>query len=161
MKKRIIIIIILFLISFRAISNPLVLQQLYGTWKLVSITRENSSGKKLDEYGMDSIGYINYAPHGRMMVIIVKGNRKKPLRKTITPTEAINLLSSMTSYAGHYEIHGNQIIHHVDISWNEAWTGTTQKRFYKLEGPYLILTMPTFFDPKAGQTRIDLKWKKI
>lgn len=153
--------IILFLISVSANSTQLIPQQLYGTWKLVSITRKNSSGKKLDDYGIGSTGYINYAPHGRMMVIIVKGNRKKPLRKTIMPTEAMALLSSMTSYAGHYTIHGNQIIHHVDISWNETWTGTTQKRFYTFEGQYLVLTMPTFFDPKAGRTKIDLKWKKI
>lgn len=96
-----------------------------------------------------------------MMVIIVKGNRKKPSGKTITSSEAMTLLNSMTSYAGHYTIHGNQIIHHVDISWNQAWTGTIQKRFFKFEGEYLVLTMPTFLDPKEGQTKIDLKWKKI
>jgi len=67
----------------------------------------------------------------------------------------------MTSYAGTYTVNANQIIHHVDISWNQSWTGTNQRRFFKFAGKYLILTMPIFIDPIDGRTKIILKWEKM
>jgi Lipocalin-like domain len=52
----------------------------------------------------------------------------------------IELFKSMSAYAGTYAIDGNKITHHVDASWNEAWTGTQQARFFKLENGTLTLT---------------------
>ena len=55
----------------------------------------------------------------------------------------------------------DKVIHHVDISWNEAWTGTDQVRPYKLEGN--ILTITTFnkspVDGREGSTV--LVWEKV
>jgi lipocalin-like protein len=60
-----------------------------------------------------------------------------------------------------YEIKDNTIIHHIDISWNEKWSGTDQVRYYKLEGNHLTLIMAPFNDPKYGKIHVRLVWEKM
>jgi hypothetical protein len=40
---------------------------------------------------------------------------------------------TMTAYGGTYTYDGKTVIHHVDISWNENWTGTDMVREVKLD----------------------------
>ena len=56
----------------------------------------------------------------------------------------------MIAYAGTYTVEADKVIHHVDISWNEARTGTDQIRFFELDGNILTITTPPF---KAVATR--------
>ena len=115
-------------------------QRLLGTWKLIAAVREEiPSGTKTDFLGSSPTGYINYAPDGRMIVLNVGNGRSKPAGANATPAEAEALFRSMTSYGGTYTIDGNEITHHVDVSWNESWTGTDQVRFFKLEGDSLTI----------------------
>jgi hypothetical protein len=39
---------------------------------------------------------------------------------------------------------GNEITRHVDISWNETWTGTKQKRIARFEGSGAGLALAGF-----------------
>ena len=62
---------------------------------------------------------------------------------------------------GHF-IEVDQFITTVDVSWNEAWTGTEQVRFYKLDGERLdILTawMPHPAHPERIGRAI-LSWER-
>ena len=112
-----------------------------GTWKLRSYTREDAeTGEQSNPLGVNPGGYLNYSPDGRMMGILVGDNRKVPSGPIPTDSEVIALFKGMVAYAGTYAIDGNRITHHVDASWNEAWTGTQQTRFYKLDGSILTLT---------------------
>ena len=91
-------------------SNDHTRQHLLGTWKLLSAVREEiPSGAKSDLMGATPIGYINYAPNGRMMVLNVGSERRKPAGASATSAEAEALFRSMTSYAGTYTIDGNEI----------------------------------------------------
>jgi len=120
-------------------------QRLLGTWKLIAAVREEiPSGTKTDFLGSSPTGYINYAPDGRMMVLNVGNGRRKPVGANATPAEAEALFRSMTSYGGTYTIDGNEITHHVDVSWNETWTGTKQKRIARFEGNRVYLSTPPF-----------------
>ena len=68
----------------------------------------------------------------------------------------------MTAYAGTYTLQADKVIHHVDISWNEAWTGTDQVRFFKLDGNILTITTApnkSPMDGREGQTV--LVWEKV
>jgi hypothetical protein len=46
----------------------------------------------------------------------------------------VALYDTMFSYAGTYSVETDKIIHHVDISWNESWTGTDQIRLFEASG---------------------------
>ena len=51
--------------------------------------------------------------------------------------------------------------HHVDISWNEGWTGTDQVRFFKLDGNILTITGAPSKSPIDGREgRTILVWEK-
>ena len=52
----------------------------------------------------------------------------------MTDRERTELFDSLTAYSGTYSFDGKSITHHLDISWNEIWTGTDQMRDVKLDG---------------------------
>jgi hypothetical protein len=136
-----------------------------GTWRLVSYVREEvPSGAKSDVMGAHPSGYISYGRDGRMMVMIVGGERKKPAGAVATPEEAQALLTSMLAYAGTYTIdaQAKTVVHHIDISWDQSRTGTDQVRSYKLEDNHITLTTEPSADPATGKKTVrTLIWKKL
>ena len=108
-------------------------------------------------------GYITYGNDGRMIVLIVRYPRPKPesIEKT-TDQERADLLRTMTAYAGTYKFDGSKIEHHIDLSMNEVWTGTTQVRFIKRDGERLVYTTPPFHFHTDGKMSINtLIWEKV
>jgi hypothetical protein len=99
-----------------------------------------------------------------MMVMIVGGERKKPAGAVATPEEAQALMTSMLAYAGTYTIdaQAKTVVHHIDISWDQARTGTDQVRSYKLEGKRITLTTEPSADPATGKKTVrTLVWEKL
>jgi len=146
--------------------RPSTIQQaILGTWKLISYVRQDlPSGATSDVMGAHPSGYINYSSDGRMMVLIVGTDRKKPAGPVATPDEAETLIRSMLSYAGTYSIdtEAKTVTHHVEISWDQSRAGTDQVRTYTLEGKHLTLTTPPSTDPASGQKTVrTLVWEKL
>ena len=70
-----------------------------------------------------------------MMSITVEDGRKPPAGTVLTDEERVRLFNSIVSaYSGRYTVEGNKVIHAVDVSWNEAWTGTQQVRYFEVDG---------------------------
>jgi hypothetical protein len=137
--------------------------RLIGSWKLVSAVREEiPSGTRTDLYGANPQGILNYSLDGCMIALIAHGDRKAPADGKATPSEAQALYGSMLSYAGPYTIEGDVVTHHVDISWNEGFTGSKQKRHFKLDGNRLILSTPQSADPIEGKVSVrHMTWEKV
>lgn len=73
----------------------------------------------------------------------------------------MNFLSIFIAIKNTRDNDGNEVTHHVDISWNESWTGTKQVRIFKLEGHRLSLSKPVSPDPLEGKVSIrNLVWEK-
>src|ERR1039458_202214 len=140
-------------------------QAILGTWKLVSYVREEiPSGAKSDFMGAHPSGYINYGGDGRMIVIIVGSDRKKPEGAVATPGEAEALIRSMLAYAGTYTIdsEAKTVTHHIDVSWDQSRTGTDHVRSYKLEGHRFTLTTEPSTDPATGKKTVrTLIWERL
>lgn len=109
--------------------------RLVGVWKLLSFEAEFQDGRPRTPWhgGLSPSGYIIFTKEGRMMAMI-EGNGRKPAR---TDEERGALLRTMFAYTGPYRLEGGQWITKVDASWNAAWTGTEQTRYYKLAGDRL------------------------
>jgi len=45
----------------------------------------------------------------------------------------------MVAYSGRYRVQGHDLITVVDVSWNEEWNGTEQKRHFRVEGDKLFI----------------------
>ncbi len=138
--------------------NPLL-----GTWKLKSFVREvAATGERYNERGEHPNGYLGYAADGRMYAMITWNNRANPHDVVPTNEERLRLYGTMISYAGTYTIGAEKVIHHVDTSWNQIWTGTDQVRFYELEGNILTTTSAPNRNPVDGREgRSILVWEKV
>ena len=138
--------------------NPLL-----GTWKLKSFVREvSATGERYNERGEHPNGYLSYAADDRMYAIITWDNRANPHDVVWTNEERIRLYGTMISYAGTYTMDAEKVNHHVDISWNQLWTGTDQVRFYKLDGNILTITSASNRNPvdgREGRPR-DFNWMR-
>jgi hypothetical protein len=118
--------------------------EIAGTWKFISYLRTDAQGRNVNVMGEHPEGYLIYTPEGRMMVIVVAENRKP----AETDEDRVALHKFMVAYSGRYSIDGEKVMHHVDVSWNQAWTGTTLVRFFECEGDKLIIrTAPTKYGP--------------
>jgi hypothetical protein len=139
-------------------------EEIIGTWKLISSQRHIlETGQKLDTWGPNPIGFISYGKDGRMMTLIVRSERPKPEAVTkVTDQQSIDLFKSMFSYGGTYKFHGDHIEHFIDISYNEALTGTTFVRDVKRDGELLVYTtrpVPFYGDGKMSVNT--LVWEKV
>jgi hypothetical protein len=139
-------------------------RKLLGTWRLVSyVGEEVSSGARSDVMGPHPSGYISYGPDGRMIVLIVGSDRKKPVGPIATQEEAQDLIRSMLAYAGTYAVDSSAktVTHHVEISWDQSRTGTSQVRTYKLDGDRLTLITQPSNDPATGKKTVrTLVWER-
>ena len=143
--------------SALAAENPIL-----GTWKLQSLVFEvSATGERSSPFGDHPDGYLSYSADGRMYAIGVAGDRPKPRDVVPTDEEKVKLQGSMFAYAGTYTADAEKVVHHVDISWNQSWTGTDLVRFYKLDGDTLTIRTAraeSAFDGEEGE--FVLVWNK-
>ena len=135
--------------------------KLVGIWKLLSFENEFQDGSPRHAvYGQNPTGYIILTAECRMMAII-EGEGRKPAK---TDEERAALLRTMFAYTGLYRLEGDKWITKVDVSWNSAWNGTDQVRFYKLDGDRLQVTsiwQPSANLPGSPVTRGVLQWERV
>ena len=112
-------------------------QSLIGVWKLQTYELEfQDTGERKTQFGDHPNGFLIFTAEGRMMAVLTAEGRKVPL----TDSDRAAALGSMFAYSGIYRLEGDHWTTKVDTSWNEAWTGTDQVRFYKLDGDSLTVT---------------------
>jgi len=162
MARRALVVMLGFLSSYGC--GAVASEELYGTWRLLSFTqRVVATGEKSDVFGRASHGFLSYGRDGRMSAILAKDGRPKPTDMAkLTTEERTELFNTVIAYAGTFAFDGKTVTHHVDISWNENWTGTDQVRNIRFEGRKLYITtnpQPSGID---GQVVVaELIWEKV
>jgi hypothetical protein len=138
-------------------------ERLIGTWRLVAVeTMDLATGEKSESWGANPLGFINYAPDGRMMVMNMRKDRSKPAGAVPTSAEAADLFKSMLAYAGTYSLDGDEVTHHIEISWNEAWSGTHQVRIARFDGNRVHLSTKPSPDLANGRMSVrTMTWEKL
>jgi hypothetical protein len=127
-------------------------ERILGTWRMHTWTRKLvASGEEADALGPNPFGYINYAPDGRVMVFVLRRGRPKPLTNPPSAAEKVALFDSMFAYVGTYEVQSDCVVHTLDGSWNELWTGMVQTRLLSFEDNHLIYTTAETVDPIDGK----------
>lgn len=139
-------------------------EEFWGTYKLISATVHYlDNGQTEDAYGKNPTGYINYSKDGRMMVVVAFGGRLKLDKpETATVDQRDQLYNTMFAYGGTYTYSGNSIEHHIDVSWNESWTGRTVIRDITRNGDRLTYVTRPQASPRNGRLEIaTLVWEKL
>jgi len=127
--------------------------KILGIWKLVSFESESqATGEREPTLGKNPTGYAIFIPEGRVWFVLTGEGRKAPN----TDQDRADLFKSMFAYTGMYRLEGDKWITKVDVSWNPAWVGTEQVRFFKLDGDRLqVISMwvKSTTRPERGMTR--------
>ena len=79
----------------------------------------------------------------------------------LTDQDRAELFRTMAAYAGTFKVEGTRVLHHVDISWNETWTGSVQVRSFRQEGRRLIITSGPQIGPDGREVIGVLTWEKV
>jgi len=112
---------------------------LIGTWKVVSMQTIVDGSEPQNNFGSQPKGYLVLTREGRMIGIGTAENRKGGT----SDAEQLALYKSLLAYSGKYRIEGGDFITTVDVSWNESWNGTEQRRHFRIEGDRLFIeTVP-------------------
>jgi hypothetical protein len=61
-----------------------------------------------------------------------------------TTEEKLKAIETYIHYCGPYEVKGDKVIHHVEVSLFPNWVGTDQMRFFEFSGNRLTLSTPPF-----------------
>ena len=99
------------------------------------VTRDVATGERQDALGQNPRGSVVYTPE-RVTFLVLKNNRLRPGRFPPSDEEKIALFDTMFAYSGSYTVESDRVIHHVDMSWNEAWSGTEQVRCCPARNPF-------------------------
>ncbi len=118
-------------------------QQVVGVWRLLSSeSTVVDQGKTEITVTEKPKGYIILTPWGRMMTVCIGGDGDRNKTPT-SQADFSELWKTMLAYTGKYRVEGDELVTNVDVSWYELWTGTEQRRQFKLEGNKLtIVTKP-------------------
>jgi hypothetical protein len=141
---------------------PIPLETLYGTWKLIS--QERTDIEVNETFAVDvGAGYITYGRDRRMMAMIVMASRPMPASMAaISDQQRIDLFSTMIAYGGRFEFDGYSVKHHIDISWNQLWTGTTQIRDVVRDGDRLVFRSRPAPNAMDGRPSVMMHvWEKL
>lgn len=136
-----------------------------GTWKLISMTyQDQTTGKQVELWGANPIGFLTYTPDGRMSAVISASKRSfSASNPSQTSTEEqASYFRSCFAYAGAYTPTDKGVIHHVEVANDPAWVGKDQVRYLHFEGNRLIVTAPatkTVSDPNARV--LTLVWERL
>lgn len=140
-------------------SNPLI-----GTWRLVS-WENRSVGDDQVSYpvGRDAVGYIIYNQDGYMFVAIMAPNRLRFAAEDLfsgTTEEEAQAEETYVSYCGRYDLQGDVVFHHVELSLFPNWVGTEQERLVELRGNRLTLsTRPILLE--GTERTAHLIWERV
>jgi hypothetical protein len=125
---------------------------LIGTWTLLSMETEDfETGKKQNLLGVHPSGYLTYGADCRMSSILVKESREGPAAIAATDAESLELYRGLMAYAGSYSVDGSRITQHIEASWNQAWTGSTQVSQFNIDGKTLFIRSGPGKSPFTGK----------
>lgn len=134
--------------------------QLLGTWRLAGLSRATPAGVAIPDRPRH--GLLTFAPGGRMSLMLTWTGRAAPAADLPTDDERAELHKSLIAFAGRYSTNGGRVTFHVEMSWNETWTGEDHPRHFALEADRLTLVTdprPSALDGKDSiYTQV---WRRI
>jgi hypothetical protein len=110
--------------------------QLVGTYKLA----------RYAAHGDEPIGRISYDSSNRMWAMLLPPGRA-PLNRDSPPEQYRDTMRGVVAYYGTYTIDEStrRVIHHVEAASNPDWIGDDFVRWYRFDGPNLLISLSESF----------------
>ncbi len=133
-----------------------------GRWEIVSWVQDYDDGRQISPLGEKLEGFIQY-DSDRMICMLVAADRPAFTsggQWDASDADKAGAYSSMLSYSGAYEIDGQNIHHHVDISLYPGWKGSTQTRRAELGKDGLLYLTARLEDGTTEARTAKLVWRR-
>ncbi|MBV8344491.1 MAG: lipocalin-like domain-containing protein [Candidatus Eremiobacteraeota bacterium] len=131
-----------------------------GAWSLVSFDVDEGKATTQPRFGPSPVGYLIYSAQARMAAVLAGTHRpelRSPSGSGASEAQRSESLRNFLAYAGRYEIRGDRVFHHVEVSVFTDLVGVTLERQFKLAGDTLtIRTLP----PEIWGSSNVLVWKR-
>jgi hypothetical protein len=135
---------------------------LIGTWALRHFELRFPDGRVTHPFGEAVSGYLFYNTDGFMSAAFGSAQRcagKSQDLADVGRREGTGFDQFM-AYCGRYEVKDDRILHSVEVSSMEAWTGTVQERSYEIaDGELTLLTRPLMVGSDAPTGY--LVWERV
>lgn len=134
-------------------------QGVAGAWKLETFDVVEPGRPPKPRFGANPVGYLIYTPSGRVSAILAGVHRPTFESTSVNPLAESRgqMLADFLAYAGTYEVRGDRVFHHVEVSVFTNLIGSTLERKFKVEGDRL--TIRTITPGMWGNGSI-LLWKR-
>ena len=111
-----------------------------GVWKLTSFARkEVGTDKTIHVLGERPSGYRVHTRGGHAFYMFFGENRKAPVG-AVTDTDRLELFKTMSAAGGTYEVEGNKVVFHAEVSGSQSMTGGTLTYRFVIAGKTLTMT---------------------
>jgi hypothetical protein len=138
---------------------------LIGTWRLVRYEARAASGEARYPLGRHVVGQLFYDARGNMSAHVMRIDRTAFASDDSGPgtdAEVRVAFEGHVSYFGTYTIDpsARTVIHHVRGASYPNWVGHDQIRYYRIDGPHLVLSSPPILD-RGESLEYTLTWERI
>lgn len=133
---------------------------LIGSWRLDSFELQSADGSISHPYGRELTGYLFYNEDGYMSAAFMNATRGRERELDLAKAVDASSYDQFMAYTGPFEVHGDKIVHHVEVASLEAFVGSIQERWFKVDGDRLeLLTAPLAVGSDAPVGR--LAWHRV
>jgi hypothetical protein len=145
--------------------NPDSLPNLVSTWQLVLYEARTAAGEIRYPLGQYVVGQLFYDLNGNMSAHVMRVDRPAFASDDAgagTDAEVRAAFEGHASYFGTCTIDpsARTVIHHVHGASYPNWMGHDQIRYYRFDGPYLVLSSPPILFQGESLEYI-LTWERI
>jgi Lipocalin-like domain len=131
--------------------NTDALPDFVGTWRLVSCEARTASGEVRYPLGQHVVGQLFYDVCGNMSAHVIRADRPAFVSDdpgSGTDAEVRLAFEGHVSYFGTYTVDpsAGTVTHHVRGASYPNWIGHDQIRYYRIDGPHLVLSTPPMVD---------------
>jgi len=143
------------------------MHDLTGSWKLIDWTVEMEGDRVVKPFRGRATGVLTYTDEGRMVASLMKTDREPIGTRSFAEAKALERASAAAgylSYAGTFEIIGDEVHHHVDLSLFPDWVGGTQIRHIEWitnDDGTVDLELSTAHAPEERSAVNRLRWHRI
>jgi len=143
------------------------MHNLIGSWKLIDWTVEMEGARVVKPFRGRAIGVLTYTDEMRMVASLMRTDREQIGTRSFAEAKALERASAAAgylSYAGTYEVIGDEVHHHVDLSLFPDWVGGTQVRhieWMENEDGTIDLELSTAHAPEERSAVNRLRWHRI
>lgn len=138
-------------------------EKLLGTWKIVSMVSESTTGEISYPFGQDPVGYITFTEDDFVFLTVTRSDRpnfQKPDRLGASLEEKARALDTCSAYSGTYSVEGELLFMNILCGSFPNWVGKVQKRICAFEGnKFIATTEPRISGGK--EVIVTIIWEKV